>query len=40
MTYLHQTFEGKDSFIGAIFLDAGWEPDFSSEKTVSSMDAI
>lgn len=33
-TYLHQTFEGKDSFIGAIFLDAGCEPDFSSENSI------
>lgn len=33
-TYLHRTFEGKDSFIGAIFLDAGCEPDFSSENSI------
>ena len=33
-SYLHRTFEGKDSFIGAIFLDAGCEPDFSSENSI------
>ena len=43
MTYLcdlwrfanaYRTFEGKDSFIGAIFLDAGCEADFSSENSI------
>lgn len=33
-SYLHRTFEGKDSFIGAIFLDAGCEEDFSSENSI------
>ena len=33
-SYLHRTFEGKDSFIGAIFLDAGCEADFSSENSI------
>lgn len=33
-TYLHRTFEGTDSFIGAIFLDAGCEADFSSENSI------
>ncbi len=33
-TYLHRTFEGKDSFIGAIFLDAGCEADFSLENSI------
>lgn len=33
-TYLHRTFEGTDSFIGAIFLDAECEPDFSSENSI------
>lgn len=33
-TYLNRTFEGTDSFIGAIFLDAGCEPDFSSENSI------
>ena len=32
--YLHRTFEGRDSFIGAIFLDAGCESDFSSENSI------
>ena len=29
-TYLHKTFKGKDSHIGAIFLDALCKPDFTS----------
>lgn len=33
-TYLHRTFEETDSFIGAIFLDAGCEADFSSENSI------
>lgn len=33
-TYLNRTFEGTDSFIGAIFLDAGCEPDFSCENSI------
>ena len=32
--YLHRTFEGTDSFIGAIFLDAGCAADFSSENSI------
>ena len=36
-SYLHRTFEGKDSFIGAIFLDAGCEADFSSENSIVIM---
>lgn len=32
--YLHRTFEGTDSFIGAIFLDADCAGDFSSENNI------
>ena len=33
-TYLHKTFKGKDSHIGAIFLDALCKPDFSSFNSI------
>ena len=32
--YLHRTFRGKDSYVGAIFLDALCEPDFSSFNSI------
>ena len=32
--YLHRTFEGKDSHVGAIFLDASCKPDFSSFNSI------
>lgn len=32
--YLHRTFEKKDSFIGAIFLDAGCKEDFTSDNSI------
>lgn len=32
--YLHRTFEGKDSHIGAIFLDVSCKPDFSSFNSI------
>lgn len=33
-TYLHRTFRGKDSYVGAIFLDALCKPDFSSFNSI------
>ncbi len=33
-TYLHKTFRGKDSYVGAIFLDAFCKPDFSSFNSI------
>lgn len=33
-TYLHKTFKGKDSYVGAIFLDALCKPDFSSFNSI------
>ena len=33
-TYLHRTFQGKDSHVGAIFLDALCNPDFSSFNSI------
>ena len=32
--YLHRTFRGKDSYVGAIFLDALCKPDFSSFNSI------
>ena len=32
--YLHRTFRGKDSYVGAIFLDALCAPDFSSFNSI------
>ena len=32
--YLHRTFEKKDNFTGAIFLDYLCQPDFSSDNTI------
>lgn len=32
--YLHRTFQGKDSHVGAIFLDAACKPDFSSFNSI------
>lgn len=32
--YLHRTFRGKDSYVGAIFLDALCTPDFSSFNSI------
>ena len=33
-TYLHRTFKGEDSYVGAIFLDALCAPDFSSFNSI------
>lgn len=33
-TYLHRTLKGKDSYVGAIFLDALCKPDFSSFNSI------
>ena len=33
-TYLHKTFRGEDSYVGAIFLDALCKPDFSSFNSI------